>query len=79
MGRINEEKEVSKMENLKTWLKCAGTRCAKTMAQTAVALLTTGITGILEVDWIQVVSVSALAGLVSLLTSIAGLPEAKKE
>lgn len=67
------------MENLKTWLKCAGTRCAKTMAQTAVALLTTGITGILEVDWIQVVSVSALAGLVSLLTSIAGLPEAKKE
>lgn len=69
------------MDNLfsKEWWKAAGCRAIKTMAQTAVALLGTNATGILEVDWIQVLSVSALAGIVSILTSISGLPEVNKE
>lgn len=61
------------------WFKAAGIRAVKTMAQTAVALLGTGAIGILDVDWIAVLSASALAGIVSLLTSIAGLPELKEE
>lgn len=48
----------------------AAERAVKTVAQTAVALLGTGAIGLLDVDWVQVVSVSALAGVVSLLTSI---------
>ena len=61
------------------WFKAAGTRAIKTMAQTAVALIGTGAIGVLDVDWIAVLSASALAGIVSLLTSIAGLPELKEE
>lgn len=61
------------------WFKAAGTRAIKTMAQTAVALLGTGAIGVLDVDWLAVLSASALAGIVSLLTSIAGLPELKEE
>lgn len=61
------------------WFKAAGIRAIKTMAQTAVALLGTGAIGVLDVDWIAVLSASALAGIVSLLTSIAGLPELKEE
>lgn len=61
------------------WFKAAGTRAIKTMSQTAVALLGTGAIGVLDVDWIAVLSASALAGIVSLLTSIAGLPELKEE
>lgn len=57
--------------------KAALVRAVKTMAQTAVSLLGTGAIGILDVDWISVLSASALAGLLSLLTSIAGLPEVK--
>lgn len=49
----------------------AGDRAVATVAQTAVATLTAGVTGILEVDWPQVGSIAGLAGLVSLLTSIA--------
>lgn len=64
---------------MKEFLKCAGVRAVKTMAQTAVALLGTGAVGILDVDWVAVVSASALAGVVSILTSIAtGLPECGK-
>ena len=58
----------------KGWLKAAGIRAVKTVAQTAVA--TIGASAVLsEVDWIVVASASALAGVLSLLTSVAGLPE----
>lgn len=57
------------------WWKAAGIRAAKTVAQTAVAMLGTGMVGILDIDWMNVLSVSLLAGIVSLLTSLAGLPE----
>ena len=58
------------------WIKAAGVRAIKTVAQTAVA--TIGTTAVMsEVNWIMVASASALAGLLSLLTSVAGLPEVK--
>ena len=60
------------------WVRAAIVRAIKTMAQTAVALIGTGAIGILEVDWLQILSAAALAGVVSLLTSVAGLPEAGK-
>ena len=58
----------------KKWLKAAAVRAAKTMAQTAIA--TIGTTALItEVNWLVVLSASALAGVLSLLTSLAGLPE----
>lgn len=61
----------------KTWWKAAGIRAIKTTAQTAVA--TIGTTMVMsEVNWVVVASTSALAGLLSLLTSIGGLPEVKE-
>ena len=58
----------------KQWLKAAGIRALKTVAQTAIA--TIGTSAVLdEVNWIMVASASALAGILSLLTSVAGLPE----
>lgn len=66
------------MEELKKWLKCAGVRSIKTVAQTAVATIgTSAVMG--EVNWLAVGSASLLAGILSLLTSIAGLPEVKEE
>lgn len=67
------------MKNWKTWLKAAAVRATKTIAQTAVGMLTGNMVGIMEVDWLAVLSVSAMAGVVSLLTSVAGLPEVKTE
>lgn len=65
------------MTNFKMWLKAAAVRAVKTFAQTAVA--TIGTTAVLsEVDWVLVASASALAAILSLLTSIAGLPEVKE-
>lgn len=64
-------------EKTKKWLKAAGIRAAKTMAQTAVALLPAAAT-ITAVDWVTVIGTAALAGVVSLLTSVAGLPEVKE-
>ena len=64
-------------EKTKTWLKAAGVRAVKTVAQTAVA--TIGSSAVLSaVDWKMVVSASVLAGVLSLLTSVAGLPEVKQ-
>ena len=65
-------------EKVKKWIKCAGVRAIKTVAQTAIA--TIGTSAVLdEVNWIVVLSASALAGILSILTSIAGLPEVKED
>lgn len=62
----------------KQWLKAAGIRAIKTVAQTAIA--TIGTSAVLdEVNWVMVASASALAGILSLLTSIAGLPEVEEK
>jgi hypothetical protein len=59
------------------WLKAAGVRAIKTVAQTALATIgTAAVVG--AVDWVLVGSASALAGILSLLTSVAGLPELKE-
>lgn len=63
-----------KKYDLKQWCKAAGVRAIKTMAQTAVSLVTVGNL-ITEMDWIAIISISATSGVVSILTSIAGLPE----
>lgn len=65
-------------ENVIKWLKAAGVRAIKTVAQTAVATIgTAAVMG--EVNWVMVGSAAALAGVLSLLTSVAGLPELKEE
>lgn len=61
---------------LRKWLKCAGIRAIKTMAQTAIATIGT-TTAMGEIDWILVGSTALVAGIISMLTSIAGLPEMK--
>ena len=60
------------------WCKAAGVRAIKTVAQTAVATIGTAAV-MASVDWKMVVSASALAGIISLLTSVAGIPEVKEE
>ena len=69
-------KEIRMMisEKTKKWLKAAGIRAVKTVAQTAVAMLPAAAT-ITQVDWLTVLGTAALAGIASLLTSIKGLPE----
>ena len=60
------------------WFKAAGMRAVKTIAQTAVATVgTAAVMG--EVNWVMVGSAAALSGVLSLLTSVAGLPEVKLE
>jgi hypothetical protein len=66
------------MTNFKSWIKAAGIRALKTVSQTAIATIGTSAV-ISEVNWIMVVSASGLAGLLSLLTSVAGLPELKSK
>lgn len=61
---------------MKRWIKAAGIRALKTVAQSAVAAIGTAAV-MCEVNWIAVLSASALAGILSLLTSVAGLPELK--
>ena len=67
-----------KKYNFVEWLKAAGIRAVKTVAQTAVATIGTSAV-ISEVNWMMVLSASLLAGVLSLLTSVAGLPELEKE
>lgn len=61
----------------KRWLKAASVRCMKTVCQTAIATIGTAAV-ISDVNWMMVLSASALAGVLSLLTSVAGLPEVKE-
>lgn len=62
------------MRKYKTWIKAAGVRAIKTVAQTAVATIgTAAVIG--DVNWVMVLSASALSGVLSVLTSVAGLPE----
>lgn len=62
----------------KQWIKAAGVRAVKTVAQAAIAMIgTAAVMG--QVDWCMVASAAALSGVLSLLTSIAGLPEIKVE
>lgn len=64
--------------DFKEWLKKAGIRAIKTMAQTAIASI--GVSAMIsEVNWLAVLSTSAVAGILSLLTSVAGLPELEEK
>lgn len=66
------------MNYWKSWLKAAGIRALKTVAQTAAA--TVGTAAVLgEIDWFAVASAALLAGILSLLTSVAGLPECRED
>lgn len=65
-------------DKTKKWIKAAGIRAIKTVAQTAVATIGTAA-ALGNVDWIMVASASALAGILSILTSVAGLPEVKED
>ncbi len=60
------------------WIKAAGIRAGKTAAQTALSMLTIG-QAVMEVNWVNALSVSAVAAVISVLTSIAGLPEVKED
>ena len=63
--------------NTLKWVKSAAVRAVKTMAQTAVAMIPVAVT-IQSVDWVTVIGTAALAGVVSILTSVAGLPEVEE-
>lgn len=66
-----------KNRNWKQWLKAAGIRAVKTMAQTAVGVI--GVAAVMQdVSWVMVGSSSLLAGVLSVLTSVAGLPEVEE-
>ena len=69
--------DIDMKTDIKTWLKAAGIRAVKTMAQTAAATIGTAVV-LGDVNWVMVGSASVLAGVLSLLTSIAGLPELKE-
>lgn len=64
-------------DKAKQWVKAAGVRAAKTMAETALSMLTVG-QAVMDVNWMNVVSVSVLAGIISVFISIRGLPESKE-
>ncbi|MBQ4131541.1 MAG: hypothetical protein IJD71_04325 [Clostridia bacterium] len=61
------------------WVKAAGVRMVKTMAETALAIIGTNTVGITEVDWVGVISACALSGVITVLTCVKGLPELREE
>jgi hypothetical protein len=65
--------------NTKIWCKSAATRAIKTMAQTAITLIGTDVVGVLSLDWGLILGVCATNGLLSILTSLTGLPEVESE
>lgn len=65
-------------DKTKKWIKAAGVRAVKTISQTAIATIGTAA-ALGNVDWVMVASASALAGILSILTSVAGLPEVKED
>lgn len=65
-------------DKTKKWIRAAGVRAIKTISQTAIATIGTAV-ALGNVDWIMVASASALAGILSILTSVAGLPEVKED
>ena len=65
--------------NFIKWLKAAGMRTVKTMAETALAIIGTNTIGITEVDWLGLLSACALSGVITILICIKGLPELKEE
>ena len=67
-----------KKTNMKEWAKAAGIRAIKTMAQTALSLITVG-NMLTEMNWVSIVSISLTAGIASVLTSITGLPEVENK
>lgn len=64
-------------ENVKKWVVAAAIRAGKTFAQTALSMLTIG-QAVIDVNWVNVLSVSAVAAVISILTSVVGLPEVKE-
>lgn len=64
-------------KNIKQWLKASLVRAIKTVSQTAVSLIGVG-TVMSDIDWVMVLSASLLSGILSLLTSVAGIPEVEK-
>lgn len=76
--QYGSERRIFMSNKTKKWLKAAAVRAVKTMAQTAVSMLTVG-QAVIDVNWINVISVSAVAGVISVLTSIAGLPEVEED
>lgn len=64
--------------NTKEWFKAASIRAVKTMAQTALSMLTVG-QAVMDVNWVNVLSVTATAGIISILTCIVGIPEVEEE
>jgi hypothetical protein len=65
-------------QNFLKWLKAAGIRTVKTMAEAAIAIIGTNAVGITDVNWVGVLSASALAGVLTILTCVKGLPEIKE-
>lgn len=61
------------------WIRAAAVRAVKTMAQAALSMLGGEMIGLLDVDWVAVAGVAAMAGVASLLTSVAGLPEVRDD
>ena len=66
------------MTNFKGWAKAAGVRAIKTFAQSFVSMVTVG-QAFVDINWIHILSVSGVAAVISIVTSLAGLPELKKE